>query len=170
LPDLQSTWEEDAFDQMELLGFPLYSPFSITTEDETDAVMANDLYLYKDAVVWIKGYLIHNKRTTTSNNKKMFFGTFLDSEGQWLDTVHFPEIADRYQFRGKGIYKVKGKVVIDYDCITIEVQEMEKLGVIEDPRYSNLRAGEGIFNKKIQEATTLVNAQVLGLPKGRSHY
>lgn len=170
LPNLQSTWEEDAFDQMELLGFPLYSPFSITTEDDTDAVMANDLYLYKDAVVWIKGYLIHNKRTTTSNNKKMFFGTFLDSEGQWLDTVHFPEIADRYQFRGKGIYKVKGKVVIDYDCITIEVQEMEKLGVIEDPRYSNLRAGEGIFNKKIQEATTLVNAQVLGLPKGRSHY
>jgi DNA polymerase-3 subunit alpha len=170
LPNLQSTWEEDAFDQMELLGFPLYSPFSITTEDDTDAVMANDLYLYKDAVVWIKGYLIHNKRTTTSNNKKMFFGTFLDSEGQWLDTVHFPEIADRYQFRGKGIYKVKGKVVIDYDCITIEVQEMEKLGVIEDPRYSNLRAGEGIFHKKIQEETTLVTAQVLGLPKGRSHY
>jgi len=170
IPELYHSWEEDAFDQLELLGFPLYSPFSICTDDSTENILANDLRNYKNATIWIKGYLIHAKRTTTSNEQKMFFGTFLDVEGEWLDTVHFPDIAQRYPFRGKGIYKVRGKVIVDYDCVTIEANYMEKLGVIEDPRYTNLRAGEGVFKSSKEPEKIETNHQTLGLPKGSSYY
>ncbi len=169
LPVLSHSWEEDAFDQLELLGFPLYSPFSICTDDSSENILANDLLNYKNTTVWIKGYLIHAKRTTTSNNQKMFFGTFLDSGGEWLDTVHFPDIAQRYPFRGKGIYKVRGKVVVDYDCTTIEVNYMEKQGVIEDPRYTSLRAGEGLFIPTKEPEKIETNQHTLGIPKGRSY-
>ena len=60
----------------------------------------------------------------------------------WLDSVHFPQIAEKYQFRGKGVYKVKGKVIEDFDCITIETEFMEKMDVIEDPRYAEVRDEE----------------------------
>lgn len=73
----------------------------------------------------------------------MFFGTFIDQKGHWVDTVHFPQIAAKYQFNGSGVYKVKGKVIEDFDCITIEVIYMEKLDIIEDPRYSEVRDVEG---------------------------
>jgi DNA polymerase-3 subunit alpha len=104
--------------------------------------MAADLHLHEGKRVWIKGYLIHTKTTATSNNLKMYFGTFLDEVGDWLDTVHFPEIAAKFPFRGRGIYKIRGKVTIDYGCILIETDYMEKLGIIEDPRYANLRFSE----------------------------
>ncbi len=172
IPPLENTWEEDAFDQIELLGFPLYSPFSIATEATfLTPILAKELHLYKGLTVWIKGYLIHSKRTTTSHQKKMFFGTFLDSEGEWLDTVHFPNIAQKYPFRGTGIYKIKGKVVIDYDCTTLEVEYMEKLGVIEDPRYTELRSGETLFKKSnLNTPHQEINHKKLGLPKGNSRY
>ncbi len=66
----------------------------------------------------------------------MFFGTFLDEEGAWLDSVHFPNIARRYLFRGRGVYVVFGRVNLEYDCVTIEAEYLEKIGVVEDPRYA----------------------------------
>lgn len=152
LPQIESRWEEDAFDQMELLGFPLYSPFSISTEDHNEAILASELRYHEGFKVWVSGYLIHRKNTVTSKGEKMFFGTFLDMEGNWLDTVHFPEIAKRFPFRGKGIYRVYGKVVVEYDCVTVEAEFMEKCGVIEDPRYSDVRAGEKIFERRVKQS------------------
>ena len=43
--------------------------------------------------------------------KLMYFGTFLDRDGDFIDTVHFPPVAAKYPFRGKGIYKITGKVM-----------------------------------------------------------
>ena len=105
-------------------------------EEDFLAVPANELLNHKDKKVWIKGYLITAKKTATSNGDTMYFGTFLDVNGHWLDTVHFPQIAHRFPFRGKGIYQVYGTVIIEYECVSIEVEFMKKMGVIEDPRYS----------------------------------
>ena len=95
IPDLQNSWQEDAFDQMELLGFSIYSPFNLILEEEknkmeklrTEAleaqlhthththtrtptevphVLAKDLPKYHGKEVWIMGHYIHAKRTTTS--------------------------------------------------------------------------------------------------------
>ena len=148
IPQLDNSSEEDTFDQMELLGFPLHSFFNILREDDSPYYLARELPNHIGKTVWIRGYLIHRKRTSTKGGDTMYFGTFLDEEGQWLDTVHFPDIAKKYFFRGKGVYKVKGKVVEDHSCITIEAAYMEKMDVIEDPRYSDERAGFTALSKK----------------------
>jgi error-prone DNA polymerase len=80
--------------------------------------------------------LVTVKNTMTGSGKKMYFGTFLDHEGQWLDTVHFPTAAERYPFRGRGVYTIVGKVMEEFDCYNIEVERMYKSAIIEDPRYS----------------------------------
>ena len=81
--------------------------------------------------------MVTTKNTGTSNGKRMCFGTFLDRDGDFIDTVHFPPSAAKFPFRGKGIYKITGKVLEDFDCINIEVISMYRLAVIEDPRYSD---------------------------------
>lgn len=138
IPSLNHSTNEEAFDQIELLGFPLASPFDIAYGADRSVVLAKDLIKFKDQIVWVKGYLIHAKRTTTSSGERMFFGTFLDEEDEWLDTVHFPQIAARFPFRGTGVYYVRGRVLVEYDCVNIEVDYLEKLTVIEDPRYTEI--------------------------------
>lgn len=139
VPQLSNTWQEDAFDQMELLGFPLHSAFKLLTDDTKQSLLARELPQYVNQKVWIQGYLIHAKRTTTSDGQNMFFGTLLDKEGAWLDSVHFPQIAQQFPFRGRGVYRIYGKVTQEYDCILVEAEYMEKMGVIEDPRYAEVR-------------------------------
>ena len=139
IPQLHHSTEEDAFDQLELLGFPVHNPFDLLIEDSQSVSLAKDLPNFMGKDVWVKGYLVHTKKTTTSDGKQMFFGTFLDEEGIWLDTVHFPNIAQRFRFQGKGVYKVYGTVISEYDAVTIEVKYMKKMDIIEDPRYAEVR-------------------------------
>ncbi len=138
IPALHHARLEDAFDQLELLGFPLQDPFDLLAEAQIEAVPANALPDYVGKDVWIQGYLIHVKRTTTSDGKQMFFGTFLDKNGEWLDTVHFPPVARQFHFRGKGVYSVFGTVTREYDATSVEVKFMRKTDVIPDPRYAEI--------------------------------
>ena len=66
----------------------------------------------------------------------MNFGTFIDSEGQFIDTVHFPPVAAKYPFRGRGIYAITGKVTNEFNFLSIEVSRMIKQNYIPDPRYT----------------------------------
>lgn len=150
VPKLENSWQEDAFDQIELLGFPIHSPFQFLLEDEVSAVLAKDLPSQKGKTVWIKGYLVHAKRTTTSDGKLMYFGTFLDEEGNWLDTVHFPEIAQKFRFRGVGVYKVCGRVIVEYECISVEVEYMEKMAIIQDPRYAEVKTAKPVETSNLR--------------------
>ncbi|MBJ6369158.1 DNA polymerase III subunit alpha [Snuella sedimenti] len=137
VPELPQSTLEDAFDEIELLGYSLCSPFELLLEPLTDPMRAFDLINNIGNTVTVQGYLVTIKRTTTSNGKTMYFGTFLDVAGDFIDTVHFPPVAKQYPFRGKGIYTISGKVMEEFDCITIEVSKMERLAIIEDPRYSD---------------------------------
>ncbi len=136
-PQLSSTFLENAFDEMELLGFPLCNPFELLEKSLKIELKANDLPNYIGKIISVEGYLITTKNTVTKNQKMMYFGTFLDRDGHFIDTVHFPPIATKFPFRGKGVYKITGKVLEEFDCINIEVISMYKLAVIEDPRYSD---------------------------------
>ena len=135
-PQLPSTELENAFDQIELLGFPLCSPFHLLEKPSVNPLRAKELLQYKNKTVTIEGYLVTTKSTSTSNGKQMHFGTFLDCDGDFIDTVHFPPIAARFRFRGRGIYTIIGKVMEEFDCINIEVSAMYRQAVIEDPRYA----------------------------------
>ena len=135
-PELPSTYLEHAFDEIELLGFPLCNPFHLLQKPVENPLRARHLEPLETKIVTIEGYLIATKNTKTSNGKMMHFGNFLDRDGDFVDTVHFPPVAAQYPFRGKGIYSITGKVMVEFDCVTIEVSRMERLAVIEDPRYS----------------------------------
>ncbi len=141
-PELFSSALEDAFDQIELLGYPLCSPFDLLVEESPFLMKVNDLHLYKNQFVTIEGYLVTTKKTSTSNGKPMFFGNFLDRDGYFIDSVHFPPIAKKYPFRGKGVYRLYGKVIEEFECITIEVSSMQRLAIIEDPRYADSRKAQ----------------------------
>ncbi|MCL5127409.1 DNA polymerase III subunit alpha [Algibacter sp. L4_22] len=136
-PELSSTTLEDAFDAMELLGFTLCNPFCLLEQTAVQPLRAAQLPKFKNRNISIEGYLVTTKNTITSSGKYMHFGTFLDYDGDFLDTVNFPPVASKYPFRGKGIYTITGKVIEEFDCVTIEVITMEKLAIIQDPRYSD---------------------------------
>ncbi|WP_246431393.1 DNA polymerase III subunit alpha [Winogradskyella flava] len=135
-PKLPSTALENAFDEIELLGFPLCNPFYLLEQPSTSRLRAKHLLKLEGKLIKIEGYLVTTKNTKTANGKLMHFGTFLDRDGDFIDTVHFPPIAVKYPFRGKGIYEVIGKVMVEFDCVNIEVSKLERLAIIEDPRYA----------------------------------
>jgi len=137
IPTLLCTPLENAFDEIELLGFPLCNPFELLLKPQKSILKARSLPGYKNKVIRIEGYLVTTKNTKTSSGKAMYFGTFLDRDGDFIDTVHFPPIAAKYPFRGKGIYSITGKVIEEFDCINIEIISMYRSAIIEDPRYAD---------------------------------
>ncbi len=137
IPTLKSTALENAFDELELLGFSLCNPFDLLVNPQKSILKATELPRYKNRIISIIGYLVTIKRTKTSSGKIMYFGTFLDRDGDFIDTVHFPPAAAKYPFRGKGIYAIRGKVFEEFDCINLEVVTMYRLPIVEDPRYAD---------------------------------
>ena len=147
-PELPSTALENAFDEIELLGFALCNPFLLLTTTTTGNLRARHLERLKGKLIVIEGYLITVKKTKTKQGKLMHFGTFLDRDGDFIDTVHFPPIAAKYPFRGKGIYEITGKVMVEFNCVSVEVSKFERLAIIEDPRYSVKSLNPTFQNKK----------------------
>ncbi len=128
LPDLSYPKLEDAFDQFELLNFPLCDPFLLMLDEENlGNIRAQQLMEYLGKFVQITGYLVTTKDTSTKDGLRMHFGTFYDKDGYVFDTVHFPDVAKYYPFRGRGFYKVYGKVVEDFGYPMIESTKMERL-------------------------------------------
>ena len=127
LPTFHSSPIDDAYDQIELLGFPLCSPFELVKHGLPRSVMSKDLHHHINQDVTQYGYLVAIKNTRTSKGETMYFGTFLDQEGQFIDTVHFPPVAAKYKFSGKGIYKISGKVMDEFGFLSLEVTEMVRM-------------------------------------------
>lgn len=136
LPELSYDILEDAFDQQDLLGFPLCNPFDLLKEPPLRNILVREMATYKNKTVRMIGYLIHIKNTNTSNGKRMQFGTWIDREGHFIDTTHFPPVAAKYPFRGKGIYELIGKLVEEFDFLSLEMVAMRKLPYVHDPRYA----------------------------------
>ena len=130
LPELQHNPIEDAFDEIELLNFPLCDPFKLLATNEGGDTVARELMEKLKKRITIIGYLVATKDTGTKNKELMHFGTFYDYEGMVFDTVNFPQVARTYPFRGRGFYLIKGKVVEDFGVPAVEVSYMEKLPLI----------------------------------------
>ena len=130
LPVLKRNHLEDAFDELELLGFPLCHPFELLPTTDYGNVTAHELQHKKGESVHIVGYVITTKDTRTRQNIPMCFGTFYDARGEAFDTVHFPEATAKFPFRGRGFYDIKGKVTEDFGVYTIEVAWMNKIPMV----------------------------------------
>lgn len=130
LPQLYNSWLDDAFDEIELLGFPLCSPFKLVSTALPPHLKADELHAHIGETVDIVGYLVHVKTVYTVKKERMHFGTFIDLDGHWIDTVHFPPSAKAWPFQGPGCYHIKGKVTEEFDYMAVEVSESHRLSIL----------------------------------------
>jgi DNA-directed DNA polymerase III PolC len=129
LPTFEEDRLEDLKDELDLLGFLIGDFFELLEEKYLDGVIkAKDLPEYLGQRIKIVGRFVTLKETWTIKNDRMCFGTFLDAEGDWLDTVHFPPIYKQYPFLGAGFYEIHGRVLEEFGVYSVEVQSMRKLG------------------------------------------
>jgi DNA-directed DNA polymerase III PolC len=135
LPKFDASWVEDAYDEIELLGFPVScSMFDLLRTDFRGEVQTKDLLQHVGKTVRVLGNFVADKDVRTKRGDHMKFGTFLDSEGVFFDTTHFPPSLKQYPLQGSGIYLIEGKVVEDFGFPSIEVDRCAKLAIKIDPR------------------------------------
>jgi len=136
LPTIIRNPFEDAFDEIEILGFSVsYSPFDLLQTKYRGSVMAKDLVKHHKKQIKMLAYLISRKHVPTKRGA-MFFGTWIDAEGEYFDTAHFPNCLEEYPFQGGGCYLLLGTVEVDFHFPTITIHKMAKMPFIPDPRYS----------------------------------
>ncbi|MGF7038374.1 DNA polymerase III subunit alpha [Mucilaginibacter lappiensis] len=128
LPELSARPLQDAFDEIEILGFALTDTFPMVDDDGQGLTYVKELPAKLGQTVKMLGQLVTIKESSTIKREIMNFGTFLDPHGDWLDTVHWPESLKRYTFQGSGFYRMTGKVVAEFGVYAVEVWEMHKIG------------------------------------------
>ncbi|WP_294319320.1 DNA polymerase III subunit alpha [uncultured Chryseobacterium sp.] len=141
LPVIERNPFEDAFDEIEILGFPVScSIFDLLKTKHRGDVMVKDLLKYHKKQVRMLAYLISRKHVPIKNKNgsrdDMYFGTWIDVEGQYFDTAHFPDSLKKFPFKEGGIYLLLGTVEVDYHFPTVTITRMAKMPLIADPRYS----------------------------------
>jgi DNA polymerase-3 subunit alpha len=80
------------------------------------------------------GSYVTTKPVRTKHGELMAFGTFLDVEGKFFDTTHFPPSLKQYPFTGSGVYLILGKVVEEFGFPSLEVAKMVRLPIKGDSR------------------------------------
>ena len=155
LPELERSAFEDAFDEIELLGFPVScSPFDLLQTPFRGNVMAKDLLGHHKKQVRMLAYLISRKHVPTKMGA-MYFGTWIDAQGELFDTAHFTDSLAKYPFQGGGCYLLVGSVEVDYHFPTITVTKMAKMPFIPDPRYEHENDWKYRAQQKIREDVSM---------------
>ena len=138
-PVIERSILEDAYDELEILNFPVSSsPFDLLQTKYRSKVVAANLNDFIKKEVKLIAYLISIKQVPTKVGM-MFFGTWIDINGEYFDTTHFPKSLIQYPFNGGGCYLLFGIVEVDYHFPTITISKMAKMPFKPDPRYENAR-------------------------------
>ncbi|MFE3870468.1 DNA polymerase III subunit alpha [Flavobacterium sp. ZS1P70] len=157
LPILERSAFEDAFDEIELLSFPVScTPFDLLQTKYRGHVMAKDLLSHHKKTVKMLAYLISRKHVPTKMGA-MYFGTWVDHEGEYFDTAHFTNSLEKYPFKGGGCYLLLGTVEVDYHFPTITVTKMAKMPFIPDPRYSNTSDRQYKVHEQLREDVSMTH-------------
>lgn len=136
LPQLEYNKLEDAYDEMELLGFPLCSYFDLVDERICKHIKANQFESYIGKTVLMYGVLVNTRFHGSDKVKKMRFATFVDSNGDFFDTVHFSDVVDKYPITGRGVYACYGTVNDEFGHQTLTIIQSKKVAIKPDPRAS----------------------------------
>ena len=136
LPDLEQGKLEDAYDEIELLGFPVsltwFEMLETRFRGEISSRQMND---YVGKKVRMVGHLVTIKYIKTIKKEWMNFGCFIDVDGNFFDSTHFPQSLNNYPFKGSGTYLLLGKVVEEFGYPSLEVEKLARLPVKRDIRY-----------------------------------
>lgn len=136
LPVLVHEPLEDAYDEIELLDFPVsLSYFDMLKTGFRGEINASALKHITGKTVRMMGALVTIKYVRTIKSDIMQFVTFVDSEGEFFDAVLFPDVLKNNPPRGRGVYLLLGKVVDDFGDPSLEVTRMAKMPPKNDPRY-----------------------------------
>ena len=165
LPTLEHFALSDAYDELELLGFPLCDPFLLVETigdrgEEGDEkvrtpspprtlsqpaassppapprISARDMPRNIGQRVSMLGYVVHVKPTRTGAGERMSFGSFIDTAGDFWDSTQFPDVEARFPFHGRGVYLLTGVVEEEFGHCSLNVQGVVKVPWKQDPRYS----------------------------------
>ncbi|WP_430972441.1 DNA polymerase III subunit alpha [Sunxiuqinia rutila] len=128
LPKLEQSPLRDAYDEIELLEFPIsISLFDLLQTRFRGEVFAKNMLQHVGRKVRMLGRLVTIKYVRTVKKEMMHFGTFVDVYGEFFDSIHFPPSLKQYPFRGDGIYLLLGKVVEEFGYPSLEVEKMAKM-------------------------------------------
>ncbi|MGZ5284373.1 MAG: helix-hairpin-helix domain-containing protein, partial [Kaistella sp.] len=171
LPQLKRENFEDAFDELEILGFPVScTPFDLLETKYRGSVFVKDLLKNHKKQVKMLAYLISRKHVPTKRGA-MFFGTWIDVNGDYFDTAHFPDSLGKYPFQGGGCYLLLGTVEVDYHFPTITITKMAKMPMIPDPRYAYHQEKQYDIHRQIKEDVSMTfrkpypQEHEIGLPR-----
>jgi len=171
LPQLKRENFEDAFDELEILGFPVScTPFDLLETKYRGSVFVKDLLKNHKKQVKMLAYLISRKHVPTKRGA-MFFGTWIDVNGDYFDTAHFPDSLGKYPFQGGGCYLLLGTVEVDYHFPTITIIKMAKMPMIPDPRYAYHQEKQYDIHRQIKEDVSMTfrkpypQEHEIGLPR-----
>ena len=171
LPQLKREPFEDAFDEIEILGFPVScTPFDLLQTNYRGSVFVKNLIQNHKKQVKMLAYLISRKHVPTKKGT-MYFGTWIDVNGDYFDTAHFPDNLQQNPFQGGGCYLLLGIVEVDYHFPTITVLKMAKIPFIPDPRYGYDQQKQFEVYKKVKEDVSMTHRQPylqeheIGLPR-----
>jgi DNA polymerase III alpha subunit len=135
LPKLVHHKVEDAYDEMELLGWTVsMTAFDLLQSDFRGDIKARELVKHIGKKVRMVGNLVTIKYVRTVKKEIMHFAAWLDDEGEFFDTVHFPPTLRTSPFKGDGVYLLYGKVVEEFGFPSVEVEKMDKMALLADPR------------------------------------
>lgn len=130
LPALHYHKLDDALDEIELLGFPLCNPFLLLKQKTNVSFIATHFSSHFNKVVTMVGYLVTTKTSRTKQGQTMFFATWLDSQGRFFDTTHFPVVAQQYPIRGRGCYSITGRIAHEFGFYSLDVISMNRLDFV----------------------------------------
>ena len=146
LPHLAQHPLDEAIDQIEIFGFPLCNAFELADDDVTQYATAKNIGAHLGKGIKMLGYLITTKEVRTTNNNVMVFGTFTDVNGDWLDTVHFPDALRKNNIGGKGFYRLHGTVVEDFGVFSLDVKFCQKVGIKDRSAAANTLVSGNLHN------------------------
>jgi len=136
LPDLVHGNLDDAYDEIELFGFPVtMSWFDMLETSFRGEITAREMLRHTGQKVRMVGHLVTIKYIKTIKGDWMNFGCFIDAEGSFFDSTHFSQSLKNYPFKGAGTYLILGKVVEEFGFPSLEVEKLAKLPVRPDKRY-----------------------------------
>jgi DNA polymerase-3 subunit alpha len=171
LPELKREHFEDAFDEIELIGFPVScSPFDLLQTSYRGSVFVKDLLKFHKQQVKMLAYLISRKHVPTKKGT-MYFGTWIDVNGDYFDTAHFPDSLKQYDFQGGGCYLLLGTVEVDFHFPTVTIHKMAKMPMIPDPRYAYDKEKQYDIHRQIREDVSMTyrkpypQSHEIGLPR-----
>lgn len=133
LPVMNSQPLEDAYDEIELFGFPVtLTWFDMLKTRFRGEVFAKNMMQYVGNQYRMLGRLVSLKYVKTCKGDLMHFANFLDANGDVFDATIFPNVLKMYPFQGDGIYLMLGKIVEEFGHPSIEVQKMAKMEIKEN--------------------------------------